>query len=491
MDGTDLLPDGIQIKGKKMVNPIPQKLLDRGISPETAAMLSVRTFVSAGSNPDDQWVELPYFKNGVHVNSKIRTLTGEKSMRFLKSRSKGGELCVYNFDCLLDPSLKNEPLIITEGEIDTLSAIEGGYKRCISVPNGAPPANSKSESGSRYEYMDEVLPLIEDCKEIILATDDDGPGRALMNGLALRLGKSRCKWLKYPVNCNDLNETLDKYGVKGVKETIKRAKWVEIDGIYKLDDLPPVKEYTCQYLGWHLDDNFRLSKGTFSVITGIPGHGKTTFVNEIACRLVQKSNWKVAFSSFEQHPLKLHYKNLAGWLNRKPLKDQSTEEREVADHWIQNNFIFIVPGHRDIVSMEWLFEKMTTAVVRHDIDMIVIDPWNMVDHDYSGHANETKYIEYILKELRIFAERHDVHICIVAHPRKMDRAPNGEYEVPGLYDISGSKDWYCQCDYGLTVYRGEEGTEIHVIKLRDEENMGKPGKKFLLFNKKTYRFEEI
>lgn len=475
----------------KGTNHIPQKLLDRGISLATATMLSVRTFVSAVGSPVDQWVELPYFKNGKHVNSKIRTLTGEKSMRFLKTKDKGGEICAYNFDCLLDPNLKAEPLIITEGEIDTLSAIEGGYMRCISVPNGAPPANSGNRSGSRYEYLDDVLDLIEDCKEIILATDDDPPGRALMDGLSLRLGKSRCKWLKYPKDCKDLNDALQKYGVKGVKETISRAKWIEIDGIYKLNDLPPVKEYVCHYLGWHLDDNFRISKGTFSVITGIPGHGKTTFVNEIACRLVQKSGWKIAFSSFEQHPLKLHYKNLAGWLNGKPLKDQSPGEIEIANAWIQDNFVFIKPGHRDIVSMDWLFEKMTTVVVRHDVDMIVIDPWNMVDHDYSKHANETKYIEYILKELRIFAERHDIHICIVAHPRKMDRNNDGGYEIPGLYDISGSKDWYCQCDYGITVYRGDEGTEIHVTKLRDEENMGKPGKKFLLFNKKTYRFEEI
>jgi len=40
------------------------------------------------------------------------------------------------------------------------------------------------------------------------AVDGDPPGAALLADLALRLGKSRCRWLRYPAGCKDLNDVL-------------------------------------------------------------------------------------------------------------------------------------------------------------------------------------------------------------------------------------------------------------------------------------------
>ena len=56
------------------------------------------------------------------------------------------------------------------------------------------------------------MPLIDECKEIILCTDGDVSGQVLRDDLAMRLGKARCKWVSYPDGCKDLNDVLKKFG---------------------------------------------------------------------------------------------------------------------------------------------------------------------------------------------------------------------------------------------------------------------------------------
>ena len=106
-----------------------------------------------------------------------------------------------------------------------------------------------------------------------------------MNDMALRLGRVRCKWVKYPRGCKDLADVLQAFGQRGVVETINRAQWMEIDGLYRMSELPPLPETPPHDSGFPgLAPHYRLRPGDVVVVTGIPGHGKTTFVNDIACR---------------------------------------------------------------------------------------------------------------------------------------------------------------------------------------------------------------
>ena len=88
----------------------------------------------------------------------------------------------YNEDCLRDDSLIDEPLIITEGEIDCESAIACGFRRVISVPNGCGGATSERDEedladAKAYAWLRDIRSLIgiDRVKEIILAVDGDAP----------------------------------------------------------------------------------------------------------------------------------------------------------------------------------------------------------------------------------------------------------------------------------------------------------------------------
>ena len=58
-----------------------------------------------------------------------------KSTKTFWIEPKGAALCLWNEDCLSEPS--EAPLIITEGELDALSFLASGATHVVSVPNGA------------------------------------------------------------------------------------------------------------------------------------------------------------------------------------------------------------------------------------------------------------------------------------------------------------------------------------------------------------------
>ena len=185
-----------------------------------------------------------------------------------------------------------------------------------------------------------------------------------MNDLTLRLGKERCKWVRYPKGCKDLNDALRRYGERGVQGVIARAEWIRVDVIYRMSEFSPVPARPAVSTGIEaLNPHYRVRLGDFCVITGIPGHGKTTFVNDVLCRLAWHLGWRIAVASFEQHPQSDHRRALREWYLRLPLNDSTgrqlpiADEIAQADQWIDEHFVFIVPSDDDLANLNWILEN--------------------------------------------------------------------------------------------------------------------------------------
>ena len=171
---------------------------------------------------------------------------------------------------------------------------------------------------------------------IILATDGDGPGASLRRDLAVRLGAHRCKWVQYPKGCKDLNDALRQYGERGVQATIQRAQPLQIEGYFELDELPtidPPRAHETGIVG--LLEHYKLRLGDFTVITGVPGHGKSTLINEICCRMAEKHGWRTVFASFEQVAQTDHRRALRAFYAKKLEKLMSPDDMGKADAWIR------------------------------------------------------------------------------------------------------------------------------------------------------------
>ena len=259
-----------------------------------------------------------------------------------------------------------------------------------------------------------------------------------------------------------------------------------------MSELPPIPECKAHDPGIHgLAQHYRLRLGDLAVVTGIPSHGKTAFVTDLACRMVSNYGWSVAFASFEQIPQRDHRRVLRTWYNGKFEVYQSPEERSNADGWIDGHFVFVVPGEDDDVTLAWLLERLAAAVVRYGVRLVIVDPYNEMDHNRPPEMTMTEYTGFAIKQFRKFARKHNVHFILVAHPAKQRKDESGKIPIPSLYDISDSAHFYNKSDVGIVVYRADDQkTLVRVAKSRYHTEIGIPGDLAVQFDPQRAKFDK-
>lgn len=120
-------------------------------------------------------------------------------------------------------------LIIVEGEIDLLSAVEAGYDNVVSIPFGA--KNTKCIDNQRN--------WIEEFSKIIIAVDNDEPGIECKNEIKKKLRGAQSKLYEVEMGSyKDFNEILVALGADALGTVIKGAEPIKITYLpyYKEDD---------------------------------------------------------------------------------------------------------------------------------------------------------------------------------------------------------------------------------------------------------------
>lgn len=453
----------------------------RGIMQET--LLKMKVYSDTEFMPQTEKQEgvicFPYFLDDTLINVKYRT----KDKLF--KMSKGAELIFYNINAVKN----NEIVIITEGEIDCLSYIQAGLENCISVPNGA--------SGTTMEYLDNYIDLF-DKKMIYISSDNDLKGYELRNELLRRFGQERCKIIELD-DCKDANEFICRYGVQELRTKYDTAKFLPVEGIIDIEDnyddcfnlfvngMEKGKEIGLS----DIDDIITWEQGRVAVITGVPGHGKSEMVDFLALKLCLRYGWKIGYFSPENYPFKYHFSKLSSKLIGKSFdaKFMTKNEFDISHKYINENISFVYP--EDDMTFENILSKATYLVKRFGIKQFIIDPYNKIEHLREKGESETDYISRFLDKVGMFAKKYQILFWIVAHPRKMNKQKeDNSFEVPTLYDINGSANFYNKADYGLTVYRNFKtgNIELYVQKVKFK-HLGIGGMAKLKYNFINGRFE--
>lgn len=474
----------------------------RSIDPETAVKYAIYTASRAEdgqviADPNGNIVVFPFKEHGRIVNEKYRVL-GEKKFW----QRAGGRRTFWNADALDDPSLESgqQSLIITEGELDALTAIDCGFPLTVSVPDGAPavaegenpedlqPIEACSENTGKFEFLWNNRDRLKRIKRFILAVDCDAPGKRLAAELVRRLSASRCMFVTYPVDCKDLNDVRMKHGAETVSAVLNAAKPYPVRGLYRLSDypdLPPLQTYSTGW--WTMDAHMKLFAGEFMVVTGIPSHGKSTWVLNLLCNAASLHGWRAAVFSPEMRTVP----HLRSKLRR--IKGGTSAFKPEIDAFIDDRFVFIDsdPTGRDDedFDLEWIIDKATDAVLRDGIRCLVIDPWNEVEHARGPNESMTDYIGRSIRALKRFARLYDVAVIVVAHPTK-EVGKDGKSRPPTLYDIEGSAHWFNKCDHGVVIDRPNQYVNesvVRIAKCRFEES-GEKGEVRMSFDRETQRF---
>jgi twinkle protein len=457
----------------------------RGIDTGLAEKFGLETVIRGGK----AWLAVPYREAGETVNHKYR-LTSEKDHRM----DDGAPLLLWNADCLQAPEVRNGqwPVVITEGEWDAMAAIQAGAPAAVSVPNGAPSNQTTDlDTAKRYEWVDRHAADLAQVREFIIAADDDQAGWNLRADLVALLGADRCRFVEYPFPSKDLNEVLLDHGAERVANVLFAAKPFPVQGLYGIEDFPEKGEVRSYGVGIPaISEMIALVPGTLTVLTGFSNMGKSTLVSSIAAHAM-RNHFPICLASFETDVKPILRDSLrCALLGCGPHEMRAHPDLVHADACIRERLTIISQAVDEDMEMDLgkFLELCRVAVVRHGAKMIVLDPWNELEHKRKRDESETDYIGRAIRAIKRFAKQYDVAFWLVAHPTKPQQGVN---KVPGLYDISGSANFANKADYGLTYHRPnptENRATIRINKVR----MGLPGRKdeaTVTFDFRTSTFE--
>ena len=228
-------------------------------------------------------------------------------------------------------------------------------------------------------------------------------------------------------------------------------------------------------------DVFR-PKGTgICTVTGIPGHGKTEFVDALLVDLARLYGHEAIIAGFEQtpeeHNIKLIRKILGldvtcpSWFDNKDNHPRFHQALEFTTRHFHHFDIAKTGGDINVLLRKAAERIAKLRAEGREVKYMVMDPFNMlsIKGRYSGHEK----IEEILRRLTHFSHQMGVMVILVAHPFKMKKnEETGQYAVPDFYSVKGSSAFFEMSYHGLTVYRRDDGlVMIKVLKVK-QNNMG-------------------
>jgi twinkle protein len=438
-------------------------------------------------------IQFPYYRDGELVNVKTRY----PNKRF--SMVADAERIFYG----LDDCTADDAVIIVEGEIDKLSVEEAGFLNCLSVPDGAPSPSSSTYT-AKFTFMDSGLDLFARCHTVVLAVDNDAPGRKLEEELARRIGREKCFRVSWPDGCKDANDVLMQHGSDVLRDCLMDGRPYPISGVVMaLEILPDVLSLYRTgsqrgvSTGWtSLDHLYTVKPGQMTIVTGIPGSGKSEWLDALMVNIAQEDGWSFAVFSPENFPPQRHLQKWLEKLTGKPFRDGPTARMTEADieSWmpfLDQHLHFIMPDEPTLDEILSLFGAM---VYQRGTKGIVLDPWNEIDHSRPREMSETEYISLSLSKIRQFCRHYDVHGWVSAHPRMLQKDKvSGEYSVPTPYEIAGSAHWYNKSDNCISIWRNkvddDAPVEVHVQKIRFRE-IGALGTAYLTYDRVTGEYHD-
>ena len=397
-------------------------------------------------------------------------------------------------------------MTIVEGEWDQLACVSAGVQNALSVPDGA-CVEGAAVSDAKMLFLPNCEGLLAPFSKFILATDNDGPGKWMARAIAERIGLERCYTVEWPEDCKDANEVLMKHGASALQAVIANPLPWPIKGIlYMRDYLEDFLTFRDRpqprgvSTGWTtVDPLYRVGPGELTVITGIPGHGKSEWLDAVMVNIAKSDGWKFGVMSQEntpvEHAIKISMK-LTGkpyWRDvLRPGAEQTPQDLSDAAQFMEDHFIKIYP-EKTLFTIDEFLRIAKQLVFRDGINGLVCDPWNRLEHSRPKDQTETEYVAAFLTKMQFFAQSHHVHVWVVAHPAKAFTSGSRHEDAPPKatpYDIAGSAHWFNMTDNAITVWRwhDEEPVSIIVNKIRKSPRMGKKGEVCLSYNTENGRY---
>lgn len=212
-------------------------------------------------------------------------------------------------------------------------------------------------------------------------------------------------------------------------------------------------------------------RGTsLNILTGVPGSGKSTIINQILAGAILQGNKSFLYSG------ELPEEDLMFWFNRTVANDYHIEEKtskkgkkyiDITDYswnliskWLKGKFK--IYGSNSRANKENILSVIEYLSINQDVKFFVLD--NLMTFDIGESDKQYQQQKQLCLSLKQLAKKYKLVILLVAHPKKPAKG-----EKPNMYDISGASEIVGSADTVLRIERNnkDENEETKIIVLKN------------------------
>lgn len=426
--------------GKKKISvtdPAVAYLQSRGISKETAERYKITT-----QKENENIIVFPFFdQDGIMVSAKYRKAD------FDPKKDKNKEW--FESNCMpvlfgMEQCDDFDTLVITEGQIDSLSVAEAGIKNAVSVPNGA----------RGFTWIPHCWDWFSKFKRLVVFGDYEKGEITLLDELQNRFPGMVCSVDPEDYyGCKDANEILQKHGKEAVRKAVENAKPVPVKRVKRLSEVEAIDIYSISKIQTGIRSLDMVIggfyKGQVILLTGKRGGGKSTFASQILVSAIEQDKKVFAYSGELQDYFFKRWidfqiagqKNIIEGVNRfgEPTRNITKSNIEKINAWYHDKAYIYDNNIIDDEEIEDLLKTIEEAIMQYGIDMVLIDNLMTsieVDMRSDLYRAQSRFVNKLCK----LAKKHEVVILLIVHPRKNAYGSDENDEVSGSADITNRVD---------------------------------------------------
>lgn len=387
---------------------------------------------------------------------------------FNKEKDKNKEWCEKDCKPILFGMKQCEDfgrLVVTEGQLDSLSVAEAGIKNAVSVPTGA----------NGFTWIPYCWDWITQFEEIVIFGDHEKGKITLLDEISRRFpNKIRHVREEDYLECKDANEILLKHGPEAIEKAVDNAISIPVKRVMQLADVEDVNIFELKKLKTgikELDDTLYggIPYGIVALIAGKRGDGKSTFGSQIVANAIEQGESVFVYSGELPNYL---YKN---WFDFQIAGKNHIAENEkdgnvsrfitrpnqnLINEWYRDKAYIYDNGIIEDDEQEDLLQTITQAIQQYGTKVILID--NLMTAMYIDEKQGSdKYDQQgrFVRALTKIALQNDCLILLVAHRRKNAFTTDANDEVSGSADITNLAGMVLSYDRGTKKDFDEGMTE--------------------------------
>lgn len=331
----------------------------------------------------------------------------------------------------------NKTLVITEGQIDSLTLSECGIENAVSVPTGA----------LGFTWVPHCWEWMNKFETLIVFGDFENGSMTLLEDLKKRFkGSIKAVCENDYQGCKDANQILKKHGKQSVIDAVHKAELIPIARVKQLADVKAVDIYSLPKITTGIKDLDKLLGGFYYgqliLLSGRRGEGKSTFMSQLIAESLEQNNPVFIYSGelndfYFKRWLDLQ---LAGPRNLIMTRDSKGFEYptitnstvDKISEWYRDKAFIYDNNVIEDNEMDDLLYVVEKSIMQYGIKLVCIDNL-MTALDISMNDDLYRAQSKFVGKLAKIAKQYEIAIILVAHPRKQSMELTND-------DISGSSD---------------------------------------------------